>query len=107
MIRYSLPLITAPLPDIRCVFALFHLPYPYYYLYCEILQLCLLILLLLFLMTSCSFPDDILHFYRSLFPENFNLWLFLAQNDLVEDAKNLLALDTIHEDYSNELPFWL
>ena len=50
-------------------------------------------------------PDDILHYCRSISHENFNLWIFLAQNDLIEDAKNFLALDAIHEDYSNELPF--
>ena len=50
-------------------------------------------------------PDDILRDFRSLLHENFNLWLFLAQNDLIEDAKNFLALDAIHEVYFNELHF--
>ena len=50
-------------------------------------------------------PDDILRSFRTLFHENFNLWLFLAQNDLLEEARNFLALDSFSMENSDELPF--
>ena len=50
-------------------------------------------------------PDDILRSFRNLSHENFNLWLFLAQNDLLEEARDFLALDSVFTDDSDELPF--
>ena len=50
-------------------------------------------------------PEPLQRQFKALTDENFNLWLFLAQNDLLEEARNFLSLpdsDWIDPDH---LPF--
>ena len=50
-------------------------------------------------------PENIRHHLNTLADENFNLWLFIAQNDLLEEARDSLFLtDTDWRDFEN-IPF--
>ena len=45
-------------------------------------------------MISIPLPDSVRHRVNSLARENFALWMFIAQNDLFEEAEEFLSDDT-------------
>ena len=46
---------------------------------------------IMFTHISVPLPDHIQQHIRSLSHENFSLWMFIAQNDLLEEASDFLS----------------
>ena len=50
---------------------------------------------------SVPLPESVYRNIHDLAQENFNLWIFIAQNDLYEEAEEFISNDTYDRIYDH------